>query len=106
VQGYTISTSGSVGFDGSLQMVATLPFPDNALGPVLKNAPKIREAAAKKQFQVTINGTLNKPALDARAFQQGVRQFLEEVTKDAAAGKVNDFLEKGLDKLLMPKKSP
>ncbi|MGL4423446.1 MAG: hypothetical protein ACRCZF_22505, partial [Gemmataceae bacterium] len=99
VNGYTITTSGSVGMNGSMSLVADVPLPDNVLNAALKNNPRIREALTNRRVQVPIGGTVQKPQLDPRAFQQAVRQVMEEITKDTAKTVGKEFLEKGRDKL-------
>ena len=103
MSGYTIATSGSVGFDGSLNLQVFVPLPESAVSSLLKGTPRIRDALANKTITVTITGTLTKPVLDRRAFQSAVQQFVKEVVRDAAVGKVDDLLRKGLEKLA-PKK--
>jgi translocation and assembly module TamB len=97
--GFTVTTTGSVGLDGSLQLSAEVPVPETAVGPLLRNNPKLREAIAAKRIRVPVGGTIAKPQLDQRAFQAAVRQYAEEVAKDAARGKVNELIEKNQDKL-------
>lgn len=103
VGNYTLSTSGSVGFDGTLALTAQLPLPENALGPLLKGTPKLREALAGKQIAVAIGGTLAKPVWDRRAFDAAIAKLIAEASRDAAKGKLEDLLNKGLEKAL-PKK--
>lgn len=93
----TLTTRGSVGFDGSLQLVVETPLPQSAIGPLLKNTPAIREAAMNKRITVTIGGTLERPALDRQAFQAAVAQFVREVTRDAAKGALGNLLQKALE---------
>jgi hypothetical protein len=97
--GFTLRTTGSVGLDGSLDLLAEVPVPENAVAQVLKNNPRIREAIAKKRFSVPVGGTIAKPKLDPRAFQDAVRRYAEEVAREAARNKLNDVIEKGQDQL-------
>ncbi|CAN5281480.1 hypothetical protein BH11PLA2_BH11PLA2_35030 [soil metagenome] len=100
--GFTITTSGSVGFDGTLQMTALVPLPESAVGPLLKSVPKLKEAIVNKKITIAIAGTLDKPSLDNKAFQVAIKKFADEVLKDAVKGKANEFLEN----LLQPPKKP
>jgi hypothetical protein len=113
--GFTLKTSGSVGVDSTLDLVAEVPVPDSAVGSLLKNYPRVKEAVEKHRFKVPVWGTIAKPKLDERAFRDAVRRYLEDVAKDAAKGKLNDLIqkepgkiekevEKQLDKLFPPKK--
>jgi translocation and assembly module TamB len=100
VNGYTVVTSGSVGTDGTLKMVAEVPIPDSAVGPLLKNNPRLREAIAAKRVNVNLGGTVNKPTLDPGAFRTAVRQFTEEVGKEALRGAVQKEAGKLFEKLV------
>jgi hypothetical protein len=96
---FTLRTRGSVGLDGSLDLVAEVPIPENAVGPLLRNNPRIREAIAKKRFNVPVGGTIAKPRIDPRAFQDAVRRYVEEVGREAARNKLGDLIDKGHDRL-------
>jgi translocation and assembly module TamB len=113
--GFSVRTTGSVGLDSTLDLVAEVPVPDSAVGSLLKNYPRVKEAVEKHRFKVPMWGTISKPRLDERAFRDAVRRYLDDVAKDAAKGKLNDLIqkepgkvekevEKQLDKLFPPKK--
>jgi hypothetical protein len=93
--GVIVKTSGSVGFDGSLALVADLPVP----AEVFKGTPKLMQAMTGKRVQIPVTGTVSKPVVDPRQFQAAV----ERVARDAAKDVGRDVLNKELDKL-MPKK--
>jgi hypothetical protein len=57
----TIRTSGSVGFDGSLDLVAEMPVPSKLLGH-----GRLADAAARQPLRLPIRGTLEKPKLVVR----------------------------------------
>lgn len=97
--GFTVRTTGSVGLDGGLDLTAELPVPDAAIAPVLKNNPRIREAIAKKRFVIPVGGTIGGPKIDSRAFHDAVRRYTEEVAREAARNKLNDEIQKGRGKL-------
>ncbi len=101
--GFTVTTSGSVGFDGTLSLTAEVPLPEKSIGPLLKGVPKIRDAVMNKRLTITITGTLGQPRLDKRAFEAEVATFIRDVTRDAARGKLQDLFQKGLEKAV-PKK--
>ena len=100
VNGYAIKTTGSVGFDGSLAMVADVPIPGTF--PGFKNNPVLKKALEGKIVKVPLTGTVAKPVVDHNAFQAAVANL----TRDALKGVGKELLNKELDKLfpLMPKK--
>ncbi|QEL18479.1 AsmA family protein [Limnoglobus roseus] len=98
----TIITSGAVSVNGELNMVADVPLPDNAIGGLLKNNPKIREALAGKRIKVPVRGTIGKPQLDPKAFQVAVKQLTEDVTKDVMKDVGKGALGGLLDKIPLP----
>lgn len=107
-QSFSIRTSGSVGFDGSLQLNCEVPIPAKLLDQAFKNTPRIREAMAKRMIAIAIGGTIDRPKLDARAFQANVQKLIGEATKDAASELLKKELNKGLEQLLPkpPAKKP
>jgi len=100
VNNYTIRTSGSVGFDGSLAMVAEVPVPGTL--PLLKNNPLLKKSLEGKIVKVPLGGTVNKPTLDPNFFATAVTGLAREAMK--GAGK--ELLNKEIEKLfpLFPKK--
>jgi len=90
--GFTMTTSGSVGLNGTVSMVADLPIPESMIGPLLRGTPKLKDAIMKKRIQIPIGGTIGKPQLDQRAFFAASKKFIEEVGKDAVKNKVGDLL--------------
>jgi translocation and assembly module TamB len=93
VSGTTLHTTGSVGFDDTLDLIVDIPLPKEL--PELKNNP-LGKTVAGKVVQVPVKGTLSKPALDAKAFERAVAALIHTGAKDAS----NDALNKELDKLL------
>lgn len=86
-----ISTSGSVAVDGQMEMLATMPIPDDWAdkSPLL--------AGLKGQsLQFPMGGTLSQPQIDTRLLQQLGRQTVQ----NAASGLLQQQLNRGLDKLL------
>ncbi len=90
--GYFVKTSGSAGFDGSLDLVADVPVPGG--WPLLKNAPVLAKALTGKRLRVPVRGTLDKPAIDPRAFQAAVAKLVQETAQDAGRGLLHKELEK------------
>ncbi len=51
IRGFTVKTSGSVGFDGTLNLVADLPLPSNLINGALADRPLLKDALAKEANQ-------------------------------------------------------
>lgn len=90
ISGTTFHTSGSVGFDDTLDLVVDVPLPKDL--PVLKNNSVLLKAVAGKVVKVPIKGTLTKPELDPHAFNEAVialaREGAKEVGKDLLEGEL------------------
>lgn len=93
VGGTTLRTGGSVGFDQSLDLVVDVPLPKEL--PLLKNNPVLAKAVAGKAVRVPVKGTLSRPAIDARAFEQAVVALARARAKDIG----RELLDKELNEL-------
>ena len=93
VSGTTFRTSGSVGFDNTLDLVVDVPIPKEL--PALKNNPLLVKAVAGKVVKVPVRGTLSKPVIDPKAFEQAIVALAREGAKDVG----KELLEKELNKL-------
>ncbi|QJW93570.1 AsmA family protein [Frigoriglobus tundricola] len=93
ISGTTLHTSGSVGFDNTLDLVIDVPLPKDL--PALKNNPLLMKAVAGKVIKVPVKGTLTKPMIDAKAFESAVVALARQGAKDAG----KDALDKELNKL-------
>ncbi|MEX2185459.1 MAG: hypothetical protein WD875_01640 [Pirellulales bacterium] len=87
----TVTTSGSVGFDETLDIVAEMKVPDkwlgqNVLGSALRN----------QKIKVPIRGTLSRPQVDA----QQLAKLRAEFVGEAAGNIIRDEL---FDRLLRPR---
>ncbi len=89
---FTITTSGSVGIDGSLDLIADLPLPAEL--PALRNTPIIAKALAGKRVQIPLKGMLGAPKIDVREFQAAIARLARDATKDAGRDLLNRELEK------------
>src|SRR5581483_10100873 len=78
VNGFVVRTSGSVGFDGTLALVADVPVP----AAVVKNNPALMKALSGKTVRVPVAGTLSHPAVDAKQFQAAVLNLARDAAKD------------------------
>lgn len=93
---FTLVTSGAVSVNGELNMVADMPLPDNVIGGLLRNNPRIRDALAGKRIKVPVRGTIGKPQLDPKAFQVAVKEATEGMMKDAGKNALGGLLDKVL----------
>jgi hypothetical protein len=97
-----IRTSGSVGFDGTLDLIADMTFPPQWL----PNVPW-KDALAKQPIRIPIHGTLSQPAINEQEFQRLLGDMVRNTAKDAGGGTIRKELEKDIDKALQnlfPKK--
>ncbi len=85
----TIRTSGSVGLDQTLDLVAEMPVPPKWLG----NNP-LGAALRNQTIRLPIGGTLFRPAVDRRRIEQLSRQFLERGARNAIENEVGKQLER------------
>ena len=81
--GPTIQTSGSVGFDDSLNLVAEIPLDPSWFGD-----ERLAKLLGGQTLRIPIGGTLSQPMPDPRA--------LQEFSRRAATGAVKNLLEKQL----------
>lgn len=85
-----IQTSGSVGFDQTLNLVAEIPIADDWIA-----GNKYLAGLKGKAISVPIGGTVSKPILDKRA----VQRLSADLVKQAAGGVINDKLNAERDKI-------
>lgn len=93
ISGTTLHTTGSVGFDNTLDMVMDVPLPKEL--PALKNNPILQKAVAGKIVKVPVKGTLSKPLIDPKGFENAVIALARESAKEVG----KDLLDKELQKL-------
>ncbi|MCC7334704.1 MAG: hypothetical protein IT422_06395 [Pirellulaceae bacterium] len=85
-----ISTSGSVTVDGQLDMLATMPIPDDWI----EKSPLLAGMRGQS-LNFPVRGTIKQPQMDA----DGLRQFSRQAVQGAATGLIQQQLSKGLGKL-------
>jgi len=94
----TVRTSGSVGLDGSLSLIAEMPVPPKWLGN-----SKVAQAVAGQTIRLPIGGTLSKPKLDQAALRAASAQFVRDATENVIRQELDNTLKKeaenGLKKL-------
>jgi translocation and assembly module TamB len=103
VKNVAVKTSGSVGLDETLQLVAEIPLRDEWLGN-----QKVFAGLKGQTVRIPINGTLTSPQLDTRVFSNLTQQVggsvLEGVIKDKVGDKLDNAINDGLNRFLKGKK--
>ena len=103
-----VRTSGSVGLDESLDLIAEIPIKDDWLG----SDGKLLGSLKGKSVQIPIRGTLTRPQLDNRVLAglardigtSAIESLLEDQLKGKVPDKVDGVIKQGLDQLFAPKK--
>jgi hypothetical protein len=88
-----VTTSGSVGLDGSLELVAGIPI----LKEWVDKTPALQPLAGQ-MIQIPVRGTVQRPQLDS----SGLVQLAQQLATSALAGAAQKQIDKGLNKLLGP----
>jgi translocation and assembly module TamB len=88
-----INTSGAVGIDGALELIAAVPIQKDWLD----KAPALQPLAGQ-QLQIPIRGTIQRPQLDMSSFASIGQQLATAALQGAAQKQI----DKGLNKLLGP----
>jgi translocation and assembly module TamB len=91
---FTMRTSGAVSVNGDMNLIADVPLPENEIGQLLRNNPKLREAMANKRLQIPIRGKIGKPQLDPQGFRKEVRRIIDDVARDAAKNALGNLFDK------------
>ena len=91
----SVRTSGSVGLDQSLSLVAQVPIQD----AWVVGDPRLAWLKGTT-VSVPISGTLNRPKLDSRALEQ----FSAQVLRQTANRLIEEGVNRGLQQLLGPKR--
>lgn len=107
VGGTTVSTSGSVGTDGTLDLTVSVPIGLTLAEKVIPNQAAVQRAIAKQLLAIKVKGTLTKPQLDLDGMQKQVQAAVagaaKDVVKDKGEELLDDAVKKGLDKLFKRK---
>ncbi len=88
---FTVRTSGSVGLDGTVALIAEMPIPPRWLGNSLAGS-----ALSRQTLRLPIGGTIDNPRLDPNALRTANADFL----RSAASGALSEGLDNSLKKLL------
>ena len=103
VKNVTVRTSGSVGTDETISLVAEIGIRDEWLGN-----NKALAGLKGQSIQIPMTGTLTRPQPDPRVFANLAQQIggsaLEGLLQDKVGDKLDDAINNGLDKLLKRKK--
>ncbi len=89
----TITTSGTVDIDGRMQMLATMPIPDDWV-----EKSQLLAGMRGQSLQFPVSGTLTGPQMDLQLLKQFGRQQIQQ----AASGLIQQQLSRGLGKLFGP----
>lgn len=92
---FTIRTSGSVGFDQTLDLMAEMPVPTQWLQNTALASPLRNEL-----IRIPISGTLTNPTLDKQVLDRVTKQFVHR----AAETLIDNAVDQGLNRLFGPKK--
>ncbi|MBC8116135.1 MAG: hypothetical protein H7062_17250, partial [Candidatus Saccharimonas sp.] len=87
IKDVTLRTSGSVGMDETLNLIAEFGIPDDWIGNT-----KLLAGLKGKSIRIPIGGTLSRPHPDSR--------ILGELTKQLGGSALEGLLEKNLDNKL------
>lgn len=103
VRNVTVKTSGSVGVDNSLNLIAEILIKDEWIG----NSKPLMGLKGKT-LQVPIGGTTSSPQVDPNFIASLAQQIggaaLDGVLQDKIGGGLDNVINNGLDKLLRGKK--
>jgi len=88
-----INTSGSVGIDGQLEMVAAVPI----LKDWVDKTPLLQSLAGQ-QIQIPVRGTIQRPQLDLSSFAS----IGQQLATSALQGAAKKEIDKGIGKLFGP----
>lgn len=83
--GPLVTTSGSVGFDDTVNLMVTVPLKKEWF----KNE-RVAAVLGGQTLKIPVTGTLSRPVMDPRA--------LRELSRRAAAGALQNLLQRGLEK--------
>jgi len=88
-----INTSGSVGIDGQLELIAAVPI----LKDWVDKTPMLQSLAGQ-QIQIPVRGTIQRPQMDLSSFAS----IGQQLATSALQGAAQKQIDKGIGKLLGP----
>ena len=90
---FTVRTSGSVGLDETLAIVAEMPVPPKWIGN-----NRLGDALRGQTIRLPIGGTLKAPKIDQAALQQTSARFLRDAAGQAIQGEIMNQFDRLLGK--------
>ncbi len=103
VSNVSVKTSGSVGLDNTLNLIAEIAIKDEWLGN-----NKAVAGLKGKSIQIPITGTTSRPQIDPSVFTSLLQQLggsaIEGLLQDKVGDGLNGVINDGLDKLLRGRK--
>jgi hypothetical protein len=94
-----VSTSGSVGTDGTLDLTVTVPVGGTVAERWLPNNPALQKVVARQQVAVKVKGTLGRPQLDSAGMARQLQGVVASVAKDAIQDRVEEKKNEVVDDL-------
>ncbi|MEM6364815.1 MAG: hypothetical protein AAF745_10335, partial [Planctomycetota bacterium] len=87
-----VVTSGNVGLDGRLDLVAQVPLDSNWIGSDLRGL-------AGQQLTLPIDGTLSRPSIDSSGVQRVLTDFATRAAQEAGGRFLQNQLDRGQQQL-------
>ncbi|MDO4557774.1 MAG: hypothetical protein Q4C47_02280, partial [Planctomycetia bacterium] len=94
-QSYVINTSGSIGFDRTVQLMIDMPIPEGWT----KNEYFVHTALANQRLLIPVTGTLDRPALDESALQQYWKVLVQRGAENVITDQLSQLQMKFLGEL-------
>ncbi len=73
-----LTSSGSVGMDGSLNLLIEMPIPPSWL-----NSPILKSSFGNRLIKIPVQGTIHNPKIDRKTLEYLTKQFIERAGKNA-----------------------
>jgi translocation and assembly module TamB len=90
----TLSTSGSVGLDQSLLLVARIPIERPWIAD-----ERLWRVVEGKSIEIPITGTIRSPRMDSKRVEQAVRNMAGDLLRDSTGRILDRELQRGLNQL-------
>jgi translocation and assembly module TamB len=88
--GFKVAIDGSVGFDETLDLKATVALTARALGL----DPKLEKAVAGSKIAFPVRGTLNRPAIDRKALNVALKNAVKGIGEKELKAEAGRFLDR------------
>jgi hypothetical protein len=90
----TLRTSGSVGLDQSLLLVAQIPIERQWVAD-----ERLWKAVEGKSMEIPITGTIRNPRIDSKRVEQAMRKMAGDLLRDSTGRILDRELQRGLNQL-------